>query len=51
MSNDKSREYYLPCVTCPFCKEIVEAKVTENKDLKKIFCPACKVTKEYKINN
>ena len=43
------KEYSLLCVKCPFCQEIVEAKVSETKTMKKIFCPACKTVKEYKI--
>ncbi len=30
----------MPCVTCPFCKEIVTAELTETT----IHCPACKIT-------
>ena len=30
----------MPCVTCPFCKQIVTAILTP----KTISCPACKVT-------
>ena len=30
----------MPCVTCPFCKEIVNAELT----LTTIHCPACKIT-------
>lgn len=30
----------MPCVTCPFCKEIVTAELTPTT----IHCPACKVT-------
>ena len=30
----------MPCVTCPFCKEVVDAVLTETT----ISCPACKVT-------
>ena len=31
---------YLPCVTCPFCKEVVTAELTPRT----IHCPACKIT-------
>ena len=51
MSSSKINEYSLPCVKCPFCKQIVEAKVNETKDLKKIFCLACKTVAEYPIDN
>lgn len=30
----------MPCVTCPFCKEIVTAELTPDT----IHCPACLVT-------
>lgn len=30
----------MPCVTCPFCKELVDAILTPDT----ISCPACKVT-------
>ena len=30
----------LPCVTCPFCREIVTARLTPIT----ISCPACKIT-------
>lgn len=30
----------MACVTCPFCKELVDAELTEST----ISCPACKVT-------
>jgi hypothetical protein len=30
----------MPCVTCPFCKEIVNAILTPET----ISCPSCKVT-------
>lgn len=30
----------LPCVTCPFCQEIVTAELTPTT----IHCPACKIT-------
>jgi len=30
----------MPCVTCPFCKEIVTAELTAAT----IHCPACKIT-------
>ena len=30
---------YMQCVTCPFCKETVDAILTETT----IACPACKV--------
>lgn len=30
----------MPCVTCPFCREIVTAELTETT----IHCPACKIT-------
>jgi len=30
----------MPCVTCPFCKEIVTAELTPTT----ISCPACKIT-------
>lgn len=30
----------MPCVTCPFCKELVDAILTPTT----ISCPACKVT-------
>lgn len=30
----------MPCVTCPFCKEIVTAELTPTT----IHCPACKIT-------
>ena len=40
---EKSKDNkYLPCVTCPFCKEIVTAELTP----KTIHCPACKITVE-----
>ena len=51
MTKDNINEYSLPCVKCPFCKEIVEAKVIETFDLKKIFCPTCKTIAEYPIAN
>lgn len=38
-SKDNSK---MPCVTCPFCKEIVTAELTPRT----IHCPACKVTVE-----
>lgn len=37
---DKADPTKMPCVTCPFCKEIVTAELTP----KTIHCPACKVT-------
>lgn len=30
----------MPCVTCPFCKELVDAILTPQT----IACPSCKVT-------
>ncbi|HTE22476.1 MAG TPA: hypothetical protein VK674_05555 [Candidatus Limnocylindria bacterium] len=30
----------MPCVTCPFCKQLVDAILTPTT----ISCPACKVT-------
>jgi hypothetical protein len=30
----------MPCVTCPFCKQIVDAIIT----IKTISCPKCKVS-------
>jgi hypothetical protein len=30
----------MPCVTCPFCKELVDAILTKTT----ISCPACEVT-------
>lgn len=30
----------MPCVTCPFCKEIVTAELTPST----IHCPACLIT-------
>lgn len=30
----------MPCVTCPFCKQLVDAILTETT----ISCPECKVT-------
>ena len=51
MSKDDVRKYNLLCVKCPFCKEIVEAEVTEINNSKTIYCPACKAKAEYKINN
>jgi len=30
----------MPCVTCPFCKEIVTAELTPTT----IHCPLCKIT-------
>ena len=30
----------MPCVTCPFCKEIVTAELTPST----IHCPACQIT-------
>ena len=30
----------MPCVTCPFCKEIVTAELTKTT----IHCPACHIT-------
>ncbi len=35
--NDPSR---MPCVTCPFCKEVVDAILTPTT----ISCPKCEVT-------
>jgi ssDNA-binding Zn-finger/Zn-ribbon topoisomerase 1 len=32
--------HLMPCVTCPFCKEIVTAELTQTT----IHCPQCKVT-------
>jgi hypothetical protein len=37
---DKEDLTKMPCVTCPFCKEIVTAELTPNS----IHCPACKIT-------
>lgn len=37
---DKTDPTKMPCVTCPFCKEIVTAELTPST----IHCPACKVT-------
>lgn len=31
--------FVMPCVTCPFCKELVDAELTPTT----IACPACKV--------
>lgn len=50
MSKNTVKEYYLSCVKCPFCHEIVEAKVTETKEVKTIFCPACKAMAKYKVD-
>jgi hypothetical protein len=36
---DKDDDSLMPCVTCPFCKEIVTAKLTPTT----ISCPACKI--------
>ena len=33
---------YMKCVTCPFCKELVNAVLTKST----IACPACKVEVE-----
>jgi len=30
----------MPCVTCPFCKELVTAELTPTT----IHCPSCKIT-------
>jgi uncharacterized CHY-type Zn-finger protein len=37
---DQKDETKMPCVTCPFCKEIVTAELTPTT----IHCPACKIT-------
>lgn len=37
---DKVDPTKMPCVTCPFCKEIVTAELTATT----IHCPACKIT-------
>lgn len=37
---DKQDRTKMPCVTCPFCKEIVTAELTKTT----IHCPACLVT-------
>jgi len=37
---DLADETKMPCVTCPFCKEIVTAELTPTT----IHCPACKIT-------
>lgn len=37
---DKTDNSLMPCVCCPFCKQIVTAKLTKTT----ISCPACKVT-------
>jgi len=37
---DQQDETRMPCVTCPFCKEIVTAELTPTT----IHCPACKIT-------
>lgn len=37
---DKNDASLMPCVTCPFCKEIVTAELTRAT----IHCPACNVT-------
>ncbi len=37
---DTYDETKMPCVTCPFCKEIVTAELTPTT----IHCPACKIT-------
>lgn len=37
---DKNDPTRMPCVTCPFCKEIVTAILTKET----IACPACKVS-------
>lgn len=48
---NNGEKYFLPCVKCPFCGEIVEAEVIETKTTKTIFCPACNVKKNYPIDN
>lgn len=35
-----SNPYLMPCVTCPFCKQVVDAILTKET----ISCPLCKVT-------
>lgn len=37
---DKKDPTKMPCVTCPFCKELVTAELTPAT----IHCPACKIT-------
>lgn len=37
---DKSDPSKMPCVTCPFCSQIVTAELT----ITTIHCPACKIT-------
>lgn len=37
---DASDSARMPCVTCPFCKEVVDAILTPTT----ISCPACEVT-------
>ncbi|CAN5439149.1 hypothetical protein BH10PAT3_BH10PAT3_6080 [soil metagenome] len=37
---DRDDQTLMPCVTCPFCKQIVTALLTPAT----ISCPACKVT-------
>jgi hypothetical protein len=46
--NWKEKISYMPCVKCPFCKEVVEAKIVEMAGTKTISCPACKVSVPYK---
>lgn len=40
VTDEQQAEGILPCVKCPFCKEIVNAVLTP----KTIHCPACKIT-------
>jgi len=39
--DDKNSSDSLKCVTCPFCKKIVDAKIVRKKDGDYIHCPSC----------
>jgi hypothetical protein len=39
--DDKNSSDSLKCVTCPFCKKIVDAKIVHKEDGDYIHCPSC----------